>query len=233
VQNKIEALIDKYMESICASKASLSTITTEALWKQSGRYSTNSELLRVKDRRESGFLLSPTHEEEITALVASMVHSYKDLPLRLYQVGRKYRDERRPRGGLLRAKEFMMKDLYTFDSTPEAALETYESVRGAYTAIFDCPTSSPTPTQATWAANSRTNTTSSRPKAKTTCGHATHAPTLPTKNSSPSAPPKLTKATIRSLFFSAGSVQIAVPKYASMSPAPTLYLQKKNQAGIK
>jgi prolyl-tRNA synthetase len=137
VQNKIEALIDKHMESICASKASLSTITTEALWKQSGRYSTNSELLRVKDRRESGFLLSPTHEEEITALVASMVHSYKDLPLRLYQVGRKYRDERRPRGGLLRAKEFMMKDLYTFDSTPEAALETYESVRGAYTAIFD------------------------------------------------------------------------------------------------
>jgi prolyl-tRNA synthetase len=137
VQNKLEALIDKHMESIGASKVSLSTITTEALWEQSGRYSTNSELLRIKDRKESGFLLSPTHEEEITALVASMVHSYKELPLRLYQVGRKYRDERRPRGGLLRAKEFMMKDLYTFDMTPEAALETYKSVRAAYTAIFD------------------------------------------------------------------------------------------------
>lgn len=126
-----------HMQSIGASKTSLSSITTETLWRQSGRYSSNSELLRINDRRESGFLLSPTHEEEITALVASMVHSYKDLPLRLYQIGRKYRDERRPRGGLLRAKEFMMKDLYTFDSTPSAALETYDSVRSVYTAIFD------------------------------------------------------------------------------------------------
>lgn len=125
------------MESIGASKTSLSSITTEELWKQSGRYSSNSELLRLKDRKDSGFLLSPTHEEEITALVASMVHSYKDLPLRLYQTGRKYRDERRPRQGLLRAKEFMMKDLYTFDSTVEAGLETYKSVREAYKNLFD------------------------------------------------------------------------------------------------
>lgn len=125
------------MESIGASKTSLSSITTEELWKQSGRYSANSELLRLKDRRDSGFLLSPTHEEEITALVASIVHSYKDLPLRLYQTGRKYRDERRPRQGLLRAKEFMMKDLYTFDSTVEAGLETYKSVRQAYKNLFD------------------------------------------------------------------------------------------------
>lgn len=125
------------MQAIGASKASLSSISTEALWRQSGRYSSNSELLRINDRRESGFLLSPTHEEEVTALVASMAHSYKDLPLRLYQVGRKYRDERRPRQGLLRAKEFMMKDLYTFDSTHSAALETYDAVRKAYTSIFD------------------------------------------------------------------------------------------------
>ncbi|RMZ68962.1 hypothetical protein GMOD_00002859 [Pyrenophora seminiperda CCB06] len=137
IQNKLEGLIDRHMNSISASKVSLSSITTEALWRQSGRYSANSELLRIKDRRESGFLLSPTHEEEITALLASMVHSYKDLPLRLYQIGRKYRDERRPRGGLLRAKEFMMKDLYTFDSSPEAALETYKSVREAYKNIFN------------------------------------------------------------------------------------------------
>ncbi|EMD91701.1 hypothetical protein COCC4DRAFT_57279 [Bipolaris maydis ATCC 48331] len=136
VQNKLEALIDKYMGSIGASKLSLSTITTETLWRQSGRYSANSELLRIKDRKESGFLLSPTHEEEVTALVASMVHSYKDLPLRLYQIGRKYRDERRPRQGLLRAKEFMMKDLYTFDHSQEAALNTYESVREAYNNLF-------------------------------------------------------------------------------------------------
>ncbi|KAF2131376.1 prolyl-tRNA synthetase-like protein, partial [Dothidotthia symphoricarpi CBS 119687] len=136
VQNKLEALIDKHMHSIAASKVSLSTLTTEALWRQSGRYSTNSELLRVNDRKESGFLLSPTHEEEITSLVSGMVHSYKDLPLRLYQVGRKYRDERRPRQGLLRAKEFLMKDLYTFDYSPDAALSTYEEVRQAYNNLF-------------------------------------------------------------------------------------------------
>ncbi|KAL1607782.1 hypothetical protein SLS60_002718 [Paraconiothyrium brasiliense] len=137
VQNKLECLIDKHMSSIGASKVSLSHISTEELWKQTGRYSSNSELLRINDRRESGFLLAPTHEEEITALVASMVHSYKDLPLRLYQTGRKYRAEKRPRQGLLRAKEFMMKDLYTFDSSHDAALKTYAEVRQAYTNLFD------------------------------------------------------------------------------------------------
>ncbi|KAH8731158.1 prolyl-tRNA synthetase [Phaeosphaeriaceae sp. PMI808] len=137
IQNKLEALIDKHMQSIGASKVSLSSVTTETLWRQSGRYSSNSELLRIQDRKESKFLLAPTHEEEITALVAGMVHSYKDLPLRLYQIGRKYRDERRPRQGLLRAKEFMMKDLYTFDHSPETALNTYEAVRKAYTNLFN------------------------------------------------------------------------------------------------
>lgn len=137
MQNKLEALIDKHMQSIGASKLSLSSITTEALWRQSGRYSANSELLRIDDRRESGFLLSPTHEEEITALIASTVRSYKELPLRLYQIGRKYRDERRPRQGLLRAKEFMMKDLYTFDYSSDTALQTYDAVRTAYTNLFN------------------------------------------------------------------------------------------------
>lgn len=137
MQSKLESLIDKHMSSLSASKLSLSSLTTETLWRQSGRYSSNSELLRVADRKESGFLLSPTHEEEITALVANMVHSYKDLPLRLYQIGRKYRDERRPRQGLLRAKEFVMKDLYTFDVSADAALATYEQVRRAYNNMFD------------------------------------------------------------------------------------------------
>ena len=136
MQNKLEALIDRHMQSIGASKVSLSSISTETLWRQSGRFAGNSELLRVTDRRKSGFLLSPTHEEEITALVGGLVHSYKDLPLRLYQVGRKYRDERRPRQGLLRAKEFIMKDLYTFDDCSESALKTYEAVRSAYNNLF-------------------------------------------------------------------------------------------------
>ncbi|KAF2266848.1 prolyl-tRNA synthetase [Lojkania enalia] len=137
VQEKLEILIDKHMRYIGASKLSLSSISNEALWQQSGRYSTNSELLRLNDRRESGFLLSPTHEEEITRLISSIVHSHNDLPLRLYQIGRKYRDEKRPRQGLLRAKEFLMKDLYTFDYSQIRALNTYNAVRKAYNNLFD------------------------------------------------------------------------------------------------
>ena len=82
------------------------------------------------------YLLAPTHEEEITSLVARTVKSYKDLPLRLYQITRKYRDEFRPRHGLLRGREFIMKDLYTFDNNIESALETYDQVRAAYSRIF-------------------------------------------------------------------------------------------------
>ncbi|PSN72716.1 prolyl-tRNA synthetase [Corynespora cassiicola Philippines] len=137
VQDKLERLIDHHMATLGASKLTLSSLSTETLWQQSGRYSSNSELLRIADRRNSGFLLSPTHEEEITALVAGVVHSYKDLPLRLYQIGRKYRDEKRPRQGLLRAKEFLMKDLYTFDVDHETALQTYGQVLQAYRNLFD------------------------------------------------------------------------------------------------
>ena len=100
--------------------------------------------------------MGPTHEEEITRLVSSLVSSYRHLPLRLYQIGehkslsfgimfihtffligRKYRDELRPRSGLLRAREFVMKDMYTFDASKEDALQTYEEVRGAYKTIFE------------------------------------------------------------------------------------------------
>jgi len=100
-------------------------------------------------------LLSPTHEEEITTLVSSLVKSHKQLPLRLYQIStvflprlwyvdltrgraaRKYRDERRPRLGLMRGREFTMKDLYTFDVTEDAALKTYREVQSAYKALFE------------------------------------------------------------------------------------------------
>ncbi|KAH7031853.1 prolyl-tRNA synthetase [Macrophomina phaseolina] len=131
VQEKFEQLIDKHMRSLGASKVSLSSISSEELWKRTGRLE-GKELLRLKDRNDSGLLLGPTHEEEITQLVRNTVKSYKELPLRLYQIGRKYRDELRPRQGLLRAKEFLMKDLYTFDHLEAEALETYNSVREAY-----------------------------------------------------------------------------------------------------
>lgn len=138
VQDKVERLIDKHMHGLGASKVSLSSLSSEELWKASGRLlQDRSELFSLQDRKGSRFLLSPTHEEEITTLVKGLVHSRKDLPIRLYQVTRKYRDEPRPRQGLLRTREFLMKDLYTFDETQELALNTYEDVRQAYQAFFD------------------------------------------------------------------------------------------------
>lgn len=138
VLNKIERLVDKHMQGIGASKVSLSSISSELLWQRSGRLEKGrtSEFFQFEDRKGAKYLLSPTHEEEITALVAEAVHSYRDLPLRLYQVSRKYRDELRPRHGLLRGREFIMKDLYTFDVSDEQARKTYEEVRHAYVAFL-------------------------------------------------------------------------------------------------
>jgi prolyl-tRNA synthetase len=137
VQEKIEKLIDGHMQGLGASKLALSTISSQALWEKSGRLtSVAPELFRFQDRKEVPLLLSPTHEEEITSLVARTIKSYKELPLRLYQITRKYRDEARPRHGLLRGREFIMKDLYTFDPTVDDALATYEEVREAYARFF-------------------------------------------------------------------------------------------------
>lgn len=96
-----------------------------------------SELYKLRDRKDSEFVLGPTHEEEITKLVSAEIDSDRQLPLRLYQVTRKFRDEPRPRMGLLRTKEFLMKDLYSFDRSEREAVVTYEDVRGAYGRIFD------------------------------------------------------------------------------------------------
>ncbi|KAL3480151.1 hypothetical protein BJX99DRAFT_220819 [Aspergillus californicus] len=137
VQDKLERLIDKHMRSLGASKVSLSSISSQELWEQSGRLKENSEVFRFLDRKESRFLLAPTHEEEITSLVGNLTKSYRDLPLRVYQISRKYRDEPRPRQGLLRGREFIMKDLYTFDHSVDDALKTYELVRAAYTSLFN------------------------------------------------------------------------------------------------
>ncbi|KAL9623110.1 MAG: hypothetical protein Q9160_002624 [Pyrenula sp. 1 TL-2023] len=136
VQEKIERLIDTQMRELEASKLSLASISSQRLWKESNRLGSAQELFTFSDRRGIGLLLSPTHEEEITSLVASTVDSYKALPLRLYQISRKYRDEARPRAGLLRAREFLMKDLYTFDVDATKALGTYEAVREAYDRFF-------------------------------------------------------------------------------------------------
>lgn len=138
VQEKLERLLDEHMQSIGASKVSMSSITSEELWRKSGRLDkVSSELFRLRDRKDAPLMLSPTHEEEITSLVAGTLKSYKDLPIKLYQISRKYRDELRPRQGLLRSREFTMKDLYTFDTSREAAIDSYHQVAGAYKAVFD------------------------------------------------------------------------------------------------
>ncbi|KAI0387320.1 prolyl-tRNA synthetase [Hypomontagnella monticulosa] len=138
VQEKLERLIDKYMLQLGASKVSLSSISSQALWQQTNRLEGyGPELFRLTDRKDVPYLLAPTHEEEITTLVSKTVKSYKSLPLRLYQIGRKYRDEIRPRQGVLRSREFLMKDLYTFDYSIESALVTYGEVRAAYSRLFD------------------------------------------------------------------------------------------------
>ncbi|KAI8956186.1 class II aaRS and biotin synthetase [Xylaria longipes] len=138
VQTKLEKLIDKHMSQLGASKVSLSSISSQALWQQTNRLEGyGQELFRFTDRKDVPYILAPTHEEEITTLVAKTVKSYKSLPLRLYQIGRKYRDEIRPRHGVLRSREFVMKDLYTFDHSLQSALKTYEEARVAYNRLFD------------------------------------------------------------------------------------------------
>jgi prolyl-tRNA synthetase len=134
---KIERSIDKHMQSAGASKVSLSSISSQKLWEQSGRLSTGSEIFKFEGRGKSKWLLTPTHEEEITSLLANEVFTERDLPVRLYQIGRKYRDEQRPRSGLLRGREFIMKDMYTFDATTKAAEQTYQRIREAYRSFFD------------------------------------------------------------------------------------------------
>ncbi|CAO3701540.1 unnamed protein product [Rhizopus stolonifer] len=126
------------MQTIGSQKLSLPILLNPDNWKKTGQWDGSAgEFFRVKDRKDSDLLLAPTHEEEITRLVATELRSPKQLPIRLYQIGRKYRDELRPRAGLLRGREFIMKDLYSFDQTVEDAFKSYEDVAGAYKRIFE------------------------------------------------------------------------------------------------
>ncbi|CUS22296.1 LAQU0S05e02190g1_1 [Lachancea quebecensis] len=134
--NKITSIIKHRMETDGkAEEVSLSLLSPKSLWVHTNRWN-NSELFKLKDSKGSDYCLAPTCEEEITSLVGSCVTSYKDLPMTVYQVGRKYRDEKRPRGGLLRGREFLMKDAYSFDASKEEAVRTFESMNNTYDLIF-------------------------------------------------------------------------------------------------
>ncbi|SCU79586.1 LAFA_0B04148g1_1 [Lachancea sp. 'fantastica'] len=134
--NKIKSIIKSRMEDHGkAQEVSLSVLSPKSLWESTGRWK-NGELFKLKDSKGSEFCLAPTCEEEITSLMGSYISSYKDLPLTVYQIGRKYRDEKRPRGGLLRGREFLMKDAYSFDQTKEDAVTTFQNMNETYNLIF-------------------------------------------------------------------------------------------------
>ncbi len=137
VIKKIEAIVREEMNRQGAQEIMMPVIQPAELWQESGRWDVyGPELFRLKDRHGRDFCLGPTHEEIITDLVRNEVKSYRQLPLLLYQIQNKYRDERRPRFGLMRGREFIMKDLYSFDRD-EAGLETsYRKMFEAYTCIF-------------------------------------------------------------------------------------------------
>ena len=137
VLDKVANVVRKYMNEAGAQEVLLSFVTPAKLWRESGRYELyGKELLRFKDRKDNEFILAPTHEESITQLVKSYVKSYKALPLNLYQIQLKFRDELRPRFGLLRTREFLMKDAYSFHSSKECLLKEFENMHKAYSKIF-------------------------------------------------------------------------------------------------
>lgn len=149
VLEKIQKIIDKEQSKIDASKICMTTIQPAELWIESGRYNDyGSEMLRVKDRKDGNFLYSPTNEEQVTDLFRKYVKSYKQLPVNLYQIQWKFRDEIRPRFGVMRGREFLMKDGYSFNLTREAALETYKDEFNAYLEIFRNIGLTPIPVQA-------------------------------------------------------------------------------------
>lgn len=138
VLQKIEKVIREELNALGCAELLMPALQPKSLWDESGRWDKyGPELMRLEDRRERTFCLGPTHEEVITSVVRDVLTSYKKLPAALYQIQTKYRDEMRPRFGLMRGREFIMKDLYTFSATEEDRDLWYEKVKEAYTVIFN------------------------------------------------------------------------------------------------
>lgn len=137
VIEKIKEIMREEFDKIGAVEMLAPALLIADLWRESGRYGTYGEdLYKLKNRDQSDFILGPTHEETFTNLIRDAVKSYKQLPLNLYQIQAKYRDEKRPRNGLLRTREFIMKDGYSFHADYDSLDATYEDYRKAYEAIF-------------------------------------------------------------------------------------------------
>ncbi|NLK00558.1 MAG: proline--tRNA ligase [Clostridia bacterium] len=137
VIKKIEKIVREEMDKEGGQELLLPIIQPGDIWEESGRWEVyGEEMFKLNDRHDRGFCLGPTHEEIVTVLVRSEISSYKQMPLLLYQIQNKYRDEKRPRFGLMRSREFIMKDLYSFDQDIEGMEESYEKMYKAYSNIF-------------------------------------------------------------------------------------------------
>jgi len=138
VFKKVEQIIREEMNRIGGQEVFLPSVQPAELWEESGRWEFyGKELLRLKDRHDREFCYGPTHEEIITDIVRRDVHSYRQLPITLYQIQTKFRDEVRPRFGIMRGREFTMKDAYSFHTTEESTRETYSQMAEAYSRIFE------------------------------------------------------------------------------------------------
>ena len=138
VLNKVENIVREEMNNAGAHEVLMPMVQPKDLWDESKRWNKfGPELLRFKDRHDRDFCLGPTHEEVITDLIKNNVKSYKELPLNIYQIQTKFRDEIRPRYGVMRSREFLMKDSYSFHLSEENLEETYQKMRKAYSNIFE------------------------------------------------------------------------------------------------
>ncbi|MFT7186563.1 MAG: prolyl-tRNA synthetase [Pseudohongiellaceae bacterium] len=138
VLRKVEAIVREEMDEAGAQELSMPLVQPAELWQESGRWEQyGGELMRIKDRHQRDFCLGPTHEEVITDLARSELSSYKQLPTIFYQIQTKFRDERRPRFGVMRAREFLMKDAYSFHTDQASLDDVYEKMYASYTRIFN------------------------------------------------------------------------------------------------
>jgi len=137
VLKKVENIVREEMNNAGAIEVLMPVVQPSELWQESGRWEQyGPELLRISDRGERPFVLGPTHEEVITDLIRNELSSYKQLPLNFYQIQTKFRDEVRPRFGVMRSREFLMKDAYSFHTSQESLQETYDAMYAAYSKIF-------------------------------------------------------------------------------------------------
>ena len=138
VLKKVEEIVRKNLNNFDAEEILMPMVQPAELWKESGRYGEyDKELLKFDDRSNRGFVLGPTHEEIICEIFRSHPKSYKDLPVNLYQIQTKFRDEIRPRFGVMRSREFLMKDAYSFDIDEKGLVKSYGKMKDAYISIFD------------------------------------------------------------------------------------------------